>query len=332
MPAAVDSDDTADSGDASLVSLDEIRAAAERIAGLAVRTPLLPSQSPELANIWLKCENLQRSGSFKIRGATNAVAMLSSAELANGVIAHSSGNHAQALALAARAAGTRATIVMPYQSRTVKQEATKALGAEVVLVDAADRLVETERLRRASGAALVPPYDDARVIAGQGTIGLEIVADLPPVGVVLVPVSGGGLISGIATAVKALRPDTIVVGVEPELAGDLAEGFAAGQRVAWEVDAVGRTIADGLRVPEVGDLPWRHIRRYVDDVVTVTEDEIRSAMRELVYREHLVVEAAGAVPYAAARSYADRWAGRQLVCVLSGGNVDPTLFAEVVAS
>jgi threonine dehydratase len=138
------------------------------------------------------------------------------------------------------------------------------------------------------------------------------------------------LISGIATAIKELRPDVLVIGVEPDLAGDLAEGFAAGERVAWDVEAVGRTIADGLRVPEVGVLPWQHIRRYVDAVVTVTEEEIKSAMRELAYREHLVVEAAGAVSYAAARTYTDRWAGRSVACVLSGGNVDPALFAEVV--
>jgi threonine dehydratase len=315
------------------VSLDDIEAAAARIVSTVVRTPLLRSQSPDLPDLWLKCENLQLTGSFKIRGATNAVALLSSEQRAVGVVAHSSGNHAQALARAARAVGTSATIVMPADSAVVKQRATRALGAEVVLVDAAERLERTEQIRRETGATFIAPFEDPRVIAGQGTIGLEIVDQLPSVGMVLVPVSGGGLIAGVATALKARSSDIRVIGVEPELAGDLAEGMAAGARVEWDVADTNRTIADGLRVPAVGRLPWELIRVLVDDVVTVTEDEIRSAVRELALREHLVVEPSGAVTYAAARRLAaERDPGRPMVAVLSGGNVDPAAFAEIVAS
>lgn len=316
-----------------LVSLDDIEAAAARIVSSVVRTPLLRSQSPDLPDLWLKCENLQLTGSFKIRGATNAVAQLSSEQRAAGVVAHSSGNHAQALARAARAAGTSATVVMPADSAVVKQRATRALGAEVVLVDAAERLERTEQIQRDTGAAFIAPFEDRRVIAGQGTIGLEIVDQLPSVGLVLVPVSGGGLIAGVATALKARSSDIRVVGVEPALAGDLAEGMAAGTRVEWDVADTNRTIADGLRVPAVGRLPWEHIRVLVDDVVTVTEDEIRSAVRDLALREHLVVEPSGAVTYAAARLLAaEPDAARPTVAVLSGGNVDPVVFAEIVAS
>jgi threonine dehydratase len=316
----------------ALVSLAEVEAAAARIASTAVRTPLLHAQSPELPDLWLKCENLQVTGSFKIRGATNAVAQLSGEERTAGVVAHSSGNHAQALARAARTIGTSATIVMPHDSAVVKQRATRALGAEVVLVDVTERVERTEQIHRDTGAALVPPFDDRRVIAGQGTIGLEILDQLPSVGVVLVPVSGGGLIAGVATALKARAPGVRVIGVEPALAGDLAEGLASGTHVAWEVADTNRTIADGLRVPAVGRLPWQHISVLVDDVVTVTEDEIRAAVRDLALREHLVVEPSGAVTYAAARNGTYGRADRPAVAVLSGGNVDPAMFAELVGS
>ncbi len=287
-----------------LVSLDDIEAAAVRVRSTVVRTPLLRSQSPGLPDLWLKCENLQLTGSFKIRGATNAVAQLSAEERAAGVVAHSSGNHAQALARAASAAGTTATIVMPDDSAVVKQRATRALGAEVVLVQAAERLERAEQIHRRTGAAFIAPFEDARVIAGQGTIGLEIVEQLPSVGLVLVPVSGGGLIAGVAAALKARSSGIRVIGVEPALAGDLAEGMAVGARVQWDVADTNRTIADGLRVPAVGRLPWEHIRVLVDDVLTVSEDEIRSAVRDLALREHLVVEPSGAVTYAAARQLA----------------------------
>jgi threonine dehydratase len=316
-----------------LVSLDDIEAAAARIVSTAVRTPLLRSQSAELPNLWLKCENLQVTGSFKIRGATNAVAQLSADERAAGVVAHSSGNHAQALARAAGAAGTTATIVMPDDSAVVKQRATRALGAKVVLVHPAERLERAEQIHRRTGAAFIAPFEDARVIAGQGTVGLEIVEQLPSVGLVLVPVSGGGLIAGVATALKSRSPDIRVIGVEPALAGDLAEGLAVGARVQWDVADTNRTIADGLRVPAVGRLPWEHIRVLVDDVLTVTEDEIRSAVRDLALREHLVVEPSGAVTYAAARKLAAKpETGPSTVAILSGGNVDPAVFADIVGS
>jgi threonine dehydratase len=316
-----------------LVSLDDIESAAARIVSTIVRTPLLRSQSPELPNLWLKCENLQLTGSFKIRGATNAVALLSAEERAAGVVAHSSGNHAQALARAASATSTTATIVMPDDSAVVKQRATRALGARVVLVDAAERLERAEQIHRDTGAAFIAPFEDARVIAGQGTIGLEIVEQLPSVGLVLVPVSGGGLIAGVAAALKARSSEIRVVGVEPALAGDLAEGMAVGARVQWDVADTNRTIADGLRVPAVGRLPWEHIRVLVDDVLTVSEDEIRSAVRDLALREHLVVEPSGAVTYAAARQLAAKpGTGLSTVAILSGGNVDPAVFADIVRS
>ncbi len=313
-----------------LVTVDDIKEAGPRIASLARRTPTLPAVVAG-RNAWLKCENLQVGGSFKIRGAANAVALLSPAELAAGVVAHSSGNHAQALARAARAAGTRATIVMPRDAPLVKQAATREEGAEIVFVDIADRISETERIQQQSGATLIPPFDDPRVIAGQGTVGLEILGDVPDLDAVLVPVSGGGLISGIAVAVKSLRPDVAVIGVEPALAGDLAEGFAAGRRVEWPSSRTGATVADGLRVPSVGVQPWRHIQAYVDDVVTVSEDEIRTAMHDLAVTQHLVAEPSGAVSYAALQVHGPRFGDRP-VCVISGGNVEPSLLAEVVGS
>jgi len=267
----------------ALVGLRDIEAAAERIAGFVRRTPLLCTRLGRTdAPLFVKAECLQVGGSFKLRGATNAVALLSGEQRARGVITHSSGNHAQALAQAARAAGIAATIVMPRQTPEVKRVATAEQGAEVVLVDISQRAAELERIQAQTGAVFVSPFDDAAVVAGQGTIGLEVLDDLPEVATVLVPVSGGGLISGIAAAIKATAPQVRIIGVEPELAGDLAEGFARGTRVTWDSADTGRTIADGLRVPTVGELTWRHITALVDDVVTVSEDAIRSAMRAVV--------------------------------------------------
>lgn len=316
----------------SLVGLADVEAAAERIAGLARRTPLLSTQlgRPD-APLYVKAEALQIGGSFKLRGATNALAQLGPDERAKGVVTHSSGNHAQALARAARDLGIRATIVMPHNTPQVKLAATAALEAEIVLVDAAQRASTVERLREETGAVFVPPFDDAAIIAGQGTVGLEIVADLPDVATVLVPVSGGGLISGIGAAVKALRPDARVVAVEPALAGDLAEGWQRGERVQWDSTETGRTIADGLRVTSVGDLNWRHIREYVDDVVTVEEDAIRAAMKAVLLDAKVVAEPSGAVAVAGYSAYAESLPAGPAVAVVSGGNVDPALLAEVLA-
>ncbi|MEU0935159.1 threonine/serine dehydratase [Embleya sp. NPDC005971] len=317
----------------NLVTLEDLRAARERIAGTAVRTPLLPSLHGDADRpLWLKPESLQPIGAFKIRGAYNAIAALTDAERSRGVVAHSSGNHAQAVAYAARLFGARAVIVMPDTTPTVKIEATRALGAEVVIVTPDRRDTAAGELAAEHGYAFVPPYDDARIIAGQGTTGLEIVEDLPTADTVLVPVSGGGLISGIAAAVKLTSPGTKVIGVEPELAADAVESFRTGVRTAWSTADTYRTIADGLRTTSVGVLPFAHIQAYVDDIVTVTEEQIREAMRFLGRRARLVAEPAGAVATAAYLFRKDALpAGREHVAVVSGGNVDPALYAEVMA-
>ncbi len=311
--------------------LADIEAAAERIAPAVRRTPLLrTSLGASDAPLFVKAENLQLGGSFKLRGATNAVMQLTKDERACGVITHSSGNHAQGLARAAQLAGISATVVMPRQTPTIKRVATEALGARVVLVDAAERAEAVERIRAETGAVFISPFDDRAVIEGQGTVGLEIVADLPEVATVLVPVSGAGLISGVAAAVRALSPTARVIGVEPELAGDLAESFALGQRVTWSSEATGRTIADGLRVTGVGELNWRHVQAHVEAVVTVSEAAIRSAMRRIIVEEKLVCEPSGAVAIAGFLEHPELTASGPVVAVVSGGNVDPALLAEIV--
>lgn len=316
--------------DPALVSAEDVEAAAERIAGAVLHTPLLQTSLLPATPLFVKAESLQLTGSFKLRGASNAVALLTNQERSRGVVTHSSGNHGQALARAASVAGIAATVVMPHQSPRVKQVATRRYGARVVLVDISERGAELERIRTETGAVFVPPFDDPVVIAGQGTIGLEIVADLPEPAIVVVPVSGGGLISGIAVAVKSRHPGVRVVGVEPELAGDLAEGFRRGTRAVWSSDRTARTIADGLRVNAVGDLNWMHIHRLVDDVVTVSEDAILTAMRRIVVEERLVCEPSGAVAVAGCLEHPDVLGRGPAVAVLSGGNVDPALLANVV--
>jgi threonine dehydratase len=319
-----------------LVTLDDVLAAARRIEGTTVPTPLIeaPFSRPGQP-LWLKAENLQVGGAFKLRGATNAIAVLVEEDppglREHGVVTHSSGNHAQALARAARAFGLKATIVMPHQTPDVKREATAAMGAEVVLVDIADRAARTAEIQAETGAVFVPPYDHPQIIAGQGTVGLEVITALPEVETVLVPVSGGGLVSGIAVAVKGRRPDVRVVAVEPELAGDLADSRARGTRVEWSAADTGRTIADGLRVTSVGELNWDHIKEYVDDVVTVSEDAIVAAMRRIVLEARLVVEPSGAVATAAYFERPDIAGSGPTVAILSGGNVEPALLASVLA-
>lgn len=315
----------------TLVDIAEIRAAADRIAGVAVRTPLLRATwAPDEQELWLKAENLQPIGAFKIRGAYNTIAALSPEVRARGIVAHSSGNHAQAVAYAARAFGVNATIEIPEGASELKVAATRALGAEVVRVKASERGRLAAEIAERDGSTMVPPFDDRIVIAGQGTIGLELVEDLQDIDRVLVPVSGGGLVAGVAAAVKAISPRTEVVAVEPELAADAQASFRARERVVWESADTTRTIADGLRVTAVGELPLEHLLALVDDVVTVTEDEIKDAMQVLALRSRLVVEPSGAVPVAAFRS--GRLAPvRRTVAVVSGGNVDPVLLAEVLA-
>lgn len=315
-----------------LVTIEDIREAADRVRGTAVRTPLLPCPwADDDRPLWLKPENLQPIGAFKIRGAHNAIARLDARARARGVVTYSSGNHAQAVAYAARAAGITAHIVMPDVTPQVKVDRTRGYGAEVVLVPIGERESAAYEIAERRGAVLVPPFDHPDVIAGQGTIGLEIGADLPDVELVLVPVSGGGLASGVGTAVKALCPGASVVGVEPELAADTREGLAAGSLVDWPIERRARTIADGLR-SQPSELTFAHLRAVLDGVVTVTEEEIKAAMRELATQGRLVVEPSGAVGLAAYRHRAaDLPAGRTVV-VVSGGNVERSELVDILES
>lgn len=318
---------------AALVGLDEIRAAAARLRGVAARTPLLPLGDPARGQL-LKAESLQPIGSFKIRGAFNAAACLSEAERSRGLVTYSSGNHAQGVARAARLLGVPAVIVMPQNAPAVKRARVIADGAEVVTVGNAstERRAVAERLAAARGLAIIPPFDDDRVIAGQGTCGLEIAEDVPDLAVVLVPIGGGGLASGVAAAVKALRPSARVVGVEPELAADARDSLARGEIVAWPAAAVSRTIADGTRTQALGVRTFAHLRVLLDDVVTVSEEEIAAAVRLAAEEARLVVEPSGALAIAALRfraasaGVAD--APGPVVCVVSGGNVDPARFLD----
>jgi threonine dehydratase len=324
---------------AQLVSIDEIRAAAARIASIAVKTPLIRAPFPGVAGhaqpreIWLKAESLQPIGAFKIRGASNKILQLTLGEIARGVITYSSGNHAQGVAYAARAVGAKAVIVMPANAPAIKRAATLALGAQVVDVGNAssERLAVAEQLVREHGYVVIPPYDDEQIIAGQGTCGLEIVDEIPDVDLVLAPVSGGGLLSGVAAAVKQLSPRTKVFGIEPELAADTAESFRTGSIVTWPAERTSRTIADGLRTQSVGVRNFAHLQAFVDGIVTVSEAEIRAAMRAIVSVTRLVPEPSGAVSTAALLFHANELpAYRKAVAVVSGGNVGPALLAEVL--
>jgi len=323
----------------SLVSIETIRAAAVRIAGIAVKTPLVRAPFAGVAGygtskeIWLKAESLQPIGAFKIRGATNKILQLTPEEIARGVITYSSGNHAQGVAYAARAVGAKAVIVMPSNAPAIKRVVTLAMGAEVVDVGPAssERLAKAEELVREHGYVVVPPYDDEQIIAGQGTCGLEIIEELPDVDLVLAPVSGGGLLSGVAAAVKQMRPQSKVFGVEPELAGDTAASFRAGKIVTWPAEMTSRTIADGLRTQSVGERNFAHIQAFVDGIITVNEAEIRAAMRAIVTVARLVPEPSGAVAAAALLFHGKELpAYRKAVAVVSGGNVAPKLLAEVL--
>jgi threonine dehydratase len=312
------------------VTIDDIRAAADRIRDCVVRTPLLATDwgDPDRP-LWIKPENLQAIGAFKVRGAFNAIGRLDEATRARGVVAYSSGNHAQAVAYAAKAFDIPAVIVMPLDTPRVKVAATRSHGAEVVLCEVGQREKVADEVVARTGGVLVPPFDHPDIIAGQGTIGLEIAEDLPDVATVLIPVSGGGLASGIGTAIKALCPGARVIGVEPELAADAAEGLAAGHRVDWSVGDRNRTIADGLR-SQPSELTFAHLQRVLDDVITVSENDIRDAVREIALRGHLVSEPSGAVALAGYR-LAPTPQG-PTVTILSGGNVEPALLAEILAA
>lgn len=312
-----------------LITLADIQAAADRIAGAVVRTMLITARWADGERpLWLKPENLQPIGAFKIRGAFNAVANLTEADRARGVVAYSSGNHAQAVAYAAAAFRIEAHIVMPRETPRLKVQATRGHGAHVVLCGPGEREKVATELLEQTGGVLIPPFDHPDVIAGQGTIGLEIAADLPEVRNVLVPVSGGGLASGIGTALKARCPDAKVFGVEPELAADAAEGLRRGERVDWSIEDRNRTIADGLR-SQPSALTFAHLQRVLDGVITVSENEIRAAVRELALTAHLVSEPSGAVGLAAYRQ--GRIPPGPTVVVVSGGNIEPSALADILA-
>lgn len=319
-----------------MLTLDDIHLANNRIRDVIVRTPLLhyPASPPE-RSLYFKPENLQPIGAFKIRGAYNAIASLSPDERKRGVVTHSSGNHAQAVAYAARALGVKAVVVMPGNAPQIKIDKTASYGAEIVLVgnSSEERMAKFEALASERGLVPIPPYDDERVMAGQGTIGLEILEDLPEVGLVLVPVSGGGLIGGIAAALKLSKPEVKVIGVEPELAADAQASLRGGQLVGYTAGQVSRTIADGLRVQKLGKLTWPHVQAYVDDIVTVSEDEIKAAMRSFALETHLIAEPSGAVTFAAWLYHQHELPTARLnVAVISGGNVEPQLLAQVLAN
>jgi threonine dehydratase len=314
-----------------MVTLSDIHQARARLDGITVRTPLL-SFYHDGRTLYLKPENLQPIGAFKLRGAYNKIASLSDEERARGVITYSSGNHAQGAAYAARALGTKAVIVMPRNAPSIKRDATAALGAEIVFVGPSgpERQIKAEELAAKHGYIIVPPYDDEKIIAGQGTAGLEILEDLPDVDLVLVPVGGGGLISGISTAIKLSKPNTKVIGVEPELAGDAQASLRAGEIVKFPPEQVLQTCADGLRAQYIGTTTFEHIRRYVDDIVTVSEDEIMQAARLLAQNPKTVAEPSGAVATAAWLFRRDSLPQSNFtVSVISGGNIDPGLLKQL---
>lgn len=311
-----------------MITLDDLYAARGRLQGVSRHTPLLPFDGA-----YLKPESLQPIGSFKVRGAYNRIAAAMTADpTLTGVIAYSSGNHAQGVAYAAQRLGLSATIVMPNNAPEVKIHATRAYGGQVVFYDPLSEQREsvTERLREGQPWVLVPPFDDPEVIAGQGTIGLEIFEDFPNVRQVIVPIGGGGLISGVATALKSLNPAITVIGVEPELAADAAESLQMGMIQAWTAAQTGRTIADGVRTLQLSHLTFEHVQQYVDRIVTVSENAIRAATRRLALEAKLVVEPSGALALAAWHSGAIEQHPESIL-ILSGGNIDPRLLIEILA-
>ncbi|PZG07583.1 threo-3-hydroxy-L-aspartate ammonia-lyase [Nonomuraea aridisoli] len=316
------------------VTLDDVHDAAARLKGVAHRTPVLRSRTLDAlvgAEVFVKCENFQRVGAFKFRGAYNAVSRLSPAQLAKGIAAYSSGNHAQAVALAARELGSSAVIVMPEDTPRLKREATAGYGAEIVTYDryTGDRVAIGQALAAERGLALIPPYEHPHVIAGQGTAALELIEETGELDALVVPVGGGGLIAGSATAAKGLLPEITVVGVEPEAGDDTKRSLEAGERVAVPVP---RTIADGLASEIPGELTFSINNRLVDDVVVVSDDEIRAAMRLAFERMKIVVEPSGAVPLAALLAGRLPEVPRRIGVVISGGNIDVGRFAELVAA
>ncbi len=311
-----------------------MRAAARRLAGVAHRTPVVTSRTLDArtgATAFLKCENLQRMGAFKFRGAYNRIAQLSPEARAAGVVAFSSGNHAQGVALAARLLGVPATIVMPEDAPAAKVAATREYGADVIFYDrnTMDRGSLAADLAAERGATLVPPFDDPAIVAGQGTVALELLEDVPDLDVLLVCTGGGGLLAGCAIAATALRPGIAMYGVEPAAGDDFAQSFARGERVEIPVPD---TIADGQRTTAPGVLTFPIVRRLCAGIVTVSDDELRDAMRFAFERLKLVVEPSGASALAALLAGRVDVAGARVGVILSGGNVDAAHYAQILAS
>jgi len=331
-----------------MISLSDLRSAQSRLEGVTVRTQLIEfnfgmpyvsallrdrgTHMPNGFRFRLKPENQQPIGAFKLRGAYNKIASLSDTERNYGVISYSSGNHAQGVAYAARALKTKAVIVMPSNAPEIKRQATVKLGAEIVLVGPGsdERKIKAEALAAEHGYIIVPPYNDEKIIAGQGTIGIEILEDLPEVECVLSPVGGGGLISGIAAAIKLTNPKVKVIGVEPELAADAQASLHSGKIVQFPAEQVSRTVADGLRTQSIGPINFEHIRAYVDDIITVTEDEIREAMKLLAHDPQTSAEPSGAVATAGFLFHADQLPKTKVnVAIISGGNIEPAMLCEL---
>ncbi len=314
-----------------LVGLPEVEAAAHRLAGVAVRTPLHPADAVSEAagaEVRLKCENLQRTGSFKIRGAYNFISMIPDDRIRAGIITYSSGNHAQAVALAGKLRGVRVVVVMPTTAPEIKREGARRLGAEIVFegTTSVERKLRADAIAREEGLQMVPPFDHRHIIAGQGTVGLEIAQDWPDVDLVLVPIGGGGLASGVAAAVKRMLPRALVVGVEPEGAASMRRALdAGGPTLLSGID----TIADGLAPVMAGELTFEHARELLDDVVAVEDDAILEATRLLVVRQKLVVEFSGAASTAALLSGVVEARDARVAIVVSGGNLDPGLLARL---
>lgn len=319
-----------------LVTLDEIKAARERIRETAVYTPLLKVPSPKPQDpspLFLKCENLQPMGAFKIRGAFNMISQLSKDQLARGVITYSSGNHGQAVAMAAQKLGAPAVIVMPTTAPEVKVEGCKSYGAEVIMAGTTslDRQQRAEEEAAARGLTIVPPFDHKQIIIGQGTMGLEILEQCPDVGTVFVPVGGGGMASGVAAAIKLSKPTVRIVAVEPAGAPKVSTSLAAGKPTTLPSS---KSIADGLMNLRPGDITFAHIQKFVDEVVTVGDQDIAANVAWLFRNARLVVEPSGAVTTAAVAlglGHVD-FARGPVVAVVSGGNVAPEAFAKYVAA
>jgi threonine dehydratase len=318
-----------------MINLHDIRAAQSRLRGITTRTSLIEfrqSDQDSSRQLYLKPENQQPIGAFKLRGAYNKIASLSEEDRKRGVITYSSGNHAQGVAFAARALGVKAVIVMPNNAPAIKREATAKLGANIVLVGpgSEERKIKAEELAAQHGYVIVPPYNDEQIIAGQGTMGLEILEDMPDIETILVPVGGGGMISGVAAAIKLTNPSIKVIGVEPELAADGQASLRSGKIVELPAEQVSRTLADGLRTQSIGPINFEHIRQFVDDIITVSEDEIRSAMKLLAANPDTVAEPSGSVAVAGFIYHAHQLPKtKKHVAIISGGNIEPSMLEQL---